>query len=257
MSRTRIIVDFERGKPDAMLNHSDRIDERHKEMGADSPLKRFDMAAFTKIKGDARTILKSSRLHHDQAQGFTEEAYKSIGLHAEQSIRTPGTVYNMVGNIRSRLKNFYQGMEEKISEYGFNVVNNAGNIRIDIPRRKIESFFDITYRIYEVNKELGDKSPIADFDIEGMNTQTNKAKDTYNKATKLHAQAEAETQEAYKLIGIYKKQTIRTKGTLYNFIGLFRTELMIVYQGNEEELSTFGYNVVIEKPKKEEEENAD
>jgi hypothetical protein len=81
-----------------------------------------------------------------------------------------------------------------------------------------------------------------------MNNETTEAKNTYNKAVALHSKGEAETQEVYQFIGIYKKQTIRTKGTLYNFIGLFRTELLIVYQGNEEEISKFGYNVVIEKP---------
>ena len=128
------------------------------------------------------------------------------------------------------------------------ISNNAGNIRIDLPRQKINSFFNLVYTIYNVDKKLGEDSPIADFDINGMNKQTNEAKSTHKKATMLHAQAEAETQGAYQLIGIYKKQTIRTKGTLYNFIGLFRTELMIVYQGKEEELSKFGYNVVIGKP---------
>ena len=248
MSSKRIIVDFERHIPDAILIHCGRIIARHEEMADTSPLKRFDMPTFTSITADADTKLKNSRQLHAQAEGFTEEAYKSIGIHDEQSIRTPGTVYNTIGNIRSRLKNFYQGREEKISEFGFNVVNNAGNIRIDLPRQKIDSFFDLVYTIYEVDKKLGAQSPIADFDIEGMNNQTKEAEKTYKKAKALHAQAEAETQDAYQLIGIYKKQTIRTKGTLYNFIGLFRTELLIVYQGNEEELSTFGYNVVIEKP---------
>ena len=71
---------------------------------------------------------------------------------------------------------------------------------------------------------------------------TKQAEETYKKAKSLHAQAEAETQDAHQLIGIYKKQNIRTKGTLYNFIGLFRTELLMVYQGNEEELSKFGFD---------------
>ena len=124
MSSKRIIVDFERRKPDAMLVHSKRIIARHEEMADTSPLKRFDMPIFTSITADASTKLEESRLFHDQAEGFTEEAYKSMGLHDEQSIREQGTVYNMIGNIRSRLKNFYQGNEEKISAFGFNVVNN-------------------------------------------------------------------------------------------------------------------------------------
>jgi len=248
MSSKRIIVDFERSKPDAILIHSKRIIARHEEMADTSPLKRFDMPAFTSITNDAGKKLQESRQLHAEAEGYTEEAYKSIGIHDEQSIRTPGTVYNTIGNIRSRLKNAYQGSEEKISAFGFNVVNNAGNIRIDLPRQKIDSFFDLVYTIYETNKKLGDKSPIADFDIEGMSTKTLEAQNTHKKAKNLHAKAEAITQDAYQLIGIYKKQTIRTKGTLYNYIGQFRTELMIVYQGNEEELSRFGYNVVVEKP---------
>jgi hypothetical protein len=55
--------------------------------------------------------------------------------------------------------------------------------------------------------------------------------------------------EAKTLYGTAEGQTINTLGTLYNMVGTIRDILLITYKDNEEELSKWGFNVVIGQAK--------
>ena len=58
-------------------------------------------------------------------------------------------------------------------------------------------------------------------------------------------EAQALTLGANNIMGTGKQQNVQTKGTIYNIIARVRDKLLLVHEGAEEELSTYGFNVVI------------
>lgn len=119
------------------------------------------------------------------------------------------------------------------------------NVRVDIPRSSTEKILKLSERIFERHTELGDESPLHHEELADIPDKVAAARAHLKKAGKLHEEAEAETQHALNIIGIAKGQTIKTKGTLYNKIGRGRSILVVHHENEEEEISKYGYNVVI------------
>jgi len=228
-----------------MLKLSKATYTQHDLMGSQSPLLTFDMIGFNQKIIDSEAHLITSRNLHAQGEDQSQLAWTLIGIFRGQSIKTEGTLYFQIGLIRKQLLVSYQGIEEQISEFGFNVVIKGNKVRISIPTRKPDAMLYLAERIYAKHTELGAGSPLNAFDMAAFNIKTIEAKGYHEEAKKLHEKAEGETQLAHKIVGSFKGQNIRTKGTLYNILGLIRTHLLVVYQGNEEKLSLFGFNVVI------------
>ena len=119
------------------------------------------------------------------------------------------------------------------------------NVRVDVPIGSPEGMFTLAERIIEKHKELGGESPLKRFDMKAFETLLAEAKADYLAGKKLHEQAEAKIEKAYALIGIADGQTSRTPGTMYKIMTLFRDELLLTHEGNEEQLSEWGFNVVV------------
>jgi len=119
------------------------------------------------------------------------------------------------------------------------------NIRVDIPVRSPERMFTLAERIIEKHKELGKESPLKRFDMGAFEGLISEAKAEYLAGKKLHEQAEAKIEKAYAVIGIADGQNSKTPGTMWKGMTLFRDELLITHEGNEEQLSEWGFNVVV------------
>lgn len=119
------------------------------------------------------------------------------------------------------------------------------NVRVDIPRSSPDKMLDLSERIHERHTELGDDTPLHHEEMTDIPTKVAAARAHLKKADKLHEEAEAETQHALNIIGIAKGQTIKTSGTLYNKSGRARSILVVKHENEEEEISKYGYNVVI------------
>ena len=118
-------------------------------------------------------------------------------------------------------------------------------IRVEIPISSPDESNKLSEYIATKIKELGDKSPI---DKETANLLTELAKkqrEKRNESNKLHAQAQAATQDADIALGIADGQNVNTPDTMYNVITLIRDILLVKYRGREEMLSEFGFNVVV------------
>ena len=121
----------------------------------------------------------------------------------------------------------------------------ARTVRIRISR-KLDDLARLVKKLFERHTKLGDKSPLKGFDIEGIPAQIEKAEKHLKKARALHAEAEGETELANKIFGLAEGQTIKNpKGTLYHKAGKSRNQLKITHEGEEEQISKYGYNVVI------------
>ena len=61
----------------------------------------------------------------------------------------------------------------------------------------------------------------------------------------LRAQSEALMQAANTIFGVEVGQNSKSPGTLYNYLAAIRDLLLVIYRGNEEQLSTWGFDVVV------------
>ncbi len=121
----------------------------------------------------------------------------------------------------------------------------ARTVRITI-KRALDELIRLGEKIVERHTALGAASPVKGFDIETIPGMITTAEAHLKKARKLHAEAEGETEKAYKLLGLGKGQTIKQPtGTVYYTSGKVRNQLKITHEGVEEQISKWGYNVVI------------
>ncbi len=121
----------------------------------------------------------------------------------------------------------------------------ARTVRITISRA-IDELIRLGNKIVERHEALGQDSPVQNFGIEAIPEKITTAKVHLKKARELHAEAEGETEKAYKLLGIGKGQTIKQSvGTVYYTSGKVRNQLKVTHEGVEEQISKWGYNVVI------------
>ena len=121
----------------------------------------------------------------------------------------------------------------------------ARTVRITISRA-LDELIRLGNKIVERHTELGDESPVQGFGIETIPERITTAKVHLKKARDLHAEAEGETEKAYLLLGLGKGQTIKQpKVTVYFISGKVRNQLKVTHEGVEEQISKWGYNVVI------------
>ena len=121
-------------------------------------------------------------------------------------------------------------------------------IRVEIPVKKPNEFSKLLKKISEQHTTLGNASPLANnlkVDMNDFENKRNNADQKRSDAEKLRAQSEQAMKEAQTIYGTAKGQTINTPGTLYNMVGIIRDILLVTYKDNEEELSKWGFNVVI------------
>lgn len=133
------------------------------------------------------------------------------------------------------------------------------NVKVELPRHSPDNLIKLHKRIIDRHEELGNDSPLKSLDMDKFKVDTEKVEELREQAFLLHAEAQALNQKARLLLGVEKGQNIYTEDTLYNMDSQIRDLLLLVNRNIEEELSTYGFNVVIRKsklPKKKKEESS-
>ncbi len=121
----------------------------------------------------------------------------------------------------------------------------ARTVRITISRA-IDELIRLGNKIVERHTALAQDSPVQNFGIEDIPEKITTAEVHLKKARELHAEAEGETEKAYLLLGIGKGQSIKKPtNTVYYIEGKVRNQLKVTHEGEEEQISKWGYNVVI------------
>ena len=85
--------------------------------------------------------------------------------------------------------------------------------------------------------------------MDKFNSKLGGAESDRLESEKLREQSEAKMQQARIQLGTDKGQSINTPNTLYYLITLIRDFLLVVYAGNEEVLSEWGFKVVVGEAK--------
>jgi hypothetical protein len=127
--KRHVRVDIPDDSPEGLLALCDDISEKHIDDGLTSILNdsEVDMAAYTTLLGEANTLLAECVTLRGTRQTNNDNANLIIGYSEGQTAETPDTLYNFNTGFRDRLLNKYPGVEETLSEYGFDVVISASS----------------------------------------------------------------------------------------------------------------------------------
>ena len=118
------------------------------------------------------------------------------------------------------------------------------DVRIDMKVGKPDAFVSGAKILHTKDTTLGDGSPLRT--IRGdFGDKLTQAEGLRARSKELRAESEAVMQQANAILGFDVGQTSETPGTLYYYMTLFRDQLLVSYRGNEEQLSTWGFDVVI------------
>ena len=239
--------------PEKMITLGDAIIARHEELGDDSPLLDpiVDMVLFVEKFGSFKTDHDLAGDKDGLSQAATQEADIALGIDEGQDSETEGTIYFIMTAIIARLLLVHKGKEEQLSTYGLNVVmdevRGRVTVRVDLPITEPEKMRTIIENVLQRHSDLGDDSPlnVPETDMEALATLQTTNLNKRKEAKKLDGESQAAMDEARIALGTAKGQTVRTKDTVYFLITAIRDKLLGVHRLHEEQLSTYGFNVVI------------
>ncbi len=123
MARKTVRVKIPASKPDKFIVLAENIKNKHEELAELSPLLPVNkMDVFTGKLDQASLLRNESKALRAQSESKMEEAKVNMGIAPGQSKDTPDTMYNLMLKVRDVLLVTYQGNEEKLSEWGFDVI---------------------------------------------------------------------------------------------------------------------------------------
>jgi hypothetical protein len=131
MSRPTVKVEIPIGKPDDFLTLAAAIAAKHTELGEGSPVKSLNMSTFGANVTKAKGFRDDAAKLHKQAETLNEQSRVVLGISENQNSQIEGTVYNLITRVRDILLGIYRGQEEKLNEWGFNIVGGTS-----VPGRK-------------------------------------------------------------------------------------------------------------------------
>ncbi len=237
-------------QPKESLELADAIIKKNTAEGAGSSLADvIDIADFT-AKAASAKAKRASAAEKDQA-ALSKYGWVSTktGFAPGQTRDTKETIQWYVRQAKDLLLVIHSGTEEDLNPYGFEVIiSQTGarkNIRIELPEQPTE-MIELAEAIIAHHTALGAGSPLtaALIDMTAFETLTTDARTLLDDWTVLRGEIQALNNEALNIIGYGPGQTISTDGTLYNYFSKIRNRLLQKFQGNEEDLSMWGFNVV-------------
>lgn len=128
MARKTIRVNIPSNKPAEFISLAEQVSKKHLDLGEASPLNvSVQMDVFSGKLDQAKTLRDESKELRRTSESKMEEAMLNLGLAPGQNTNTPDTIYNLMLKIRDQLLVTYKGNEEKLSEWGFDVVIGQAN----------------------------------------------------------------------------------------------------------------------------------
>jgi len=122
MARKTVRVDIPSNSPDDFIKLGRDIHAKHVADGASSPLNTDKMLALKAALDLAEPKNVQAKQLDAQAQTLRQARDTSMGTADGQNAQTPGTGLNLVSNARDQLLLTFEGNEESLSQWGFNVV---------------------------------------------------------------------------------------------------------------------------------------
>ena len=118
-------------------------------------------------------------------------------------------------------------------------------VRVDIPSGKPDVLIKLGKKICTQHAAAGDKSPLDAGKMATLQALVVAAEATHSNAQDLDAQAQTARQARDQSLGIADGQTAYSPNTALNIITYVRDQLLVSMEGDEEQLGSYGFDVVI------------
>jgi hypothetical protein len=127
------------------------------------------------------------------------------------------------------------------------------SIRVPLPKDQPAKFLQIMKDVVKKHEQLGASSPLNNpsfIDMGDFKAKVLQADELREKSIAARADAEAFMNQAKTIMGISAGQSINTDGTLYYLLDVIKKMLLVKYRGNPEDLTPYGFHVVVGTTKK-------
>jgi hypothetical protein len=121
-------------------------------------------------------------------------------------------------------------------------------VKVTVPIKQPDKFSKLLEKIQERHVALGANSPLdgnPKIDMLDFDTKRLAGDKKRSDSEEFRGKAEDAMQEAKVIYGSAEGQSIETPGTLYKMVDTIKDILLLEHNGNEEELSTYGFDVVV------------
>ncbi len=248
MSKETLRIEIPIHRPDDFLRLCTSVSAKHDADPAASPLDPAMMATFAANLITAEGHRQTGLQQHNLGQSRLGASVRTLGFAKHQNSKTPGTLNNLLLQVRDSLDIANRQNPEATSEWGFDVqVNETGGrvtVKYVLPTNH-DNFLDLADSILAKHLADGPSSPLSGLDMATFDTLRQQARTERNEGKAAHALAESENGAAEVVMGRAEHQNSRSEGTLYYDLLLIRDSLKIAMQQNPEEMSTWGFNVVV------------
>lgn len=118
-------------------------------------------------------------------------------------------------------------------------------VRKTIPRNNPDKLIRIARKLIDKHQKMGEDSPLQKFDMELFEDNLTHAVESREQSQTLRSESEALMQRSKQYLGTDIGQNRHSADTVYNFVALCRDQLCIDYSGNEEQLTIWGFDIVV------------
>lgn len=251
MARQDVRIELPVANPGKTLDLLSKAIARNTALGINSPVKDdFNWADLATALTAMQALLTEITQADQLAQSQHYEALRLIGTAPGQNLQSHKTLYPLVTDVRDILLVKNQTNPEALELWGFTVVvTTTGakrNVDVTIPTDSPAEFLTLCNAIISQHTALGVASPLngkVDMDFFADTTAT--AQTNFTNAEENRGIKEAQHGNLMNQLGYAEGQTSETTGTVYNIITNIRDLLLVVYSSNPEELTRWGFAVVV------------
>ncbi len=118
-------------------------------------------------------------------------------------------------------------------------------VRVNVPRSQPDRLIELAGKILAQHEADGAKSPLAAERMSTLQELVKEARSLNSKAADLAAQASGTRHRRDQVLGIADGQTSGNVNTLLNLVKYARVQLGIHFEGHEQSMETYGFNVVV------------
>jgi hypothetical protein len=257
MSTKTVRVKIYKDQPDKTIKLSDLILKKHDELvltPGGSPLTgKFNIVLFKSQRDAAKQLRKDAAIADGLAQSLLNQCDFACGLAKGQNKQSGSTIYVLTLDIRDELMRVNRATPEVTSEFGFEVVVHTSHghryVKVEIPDDSSDALLSLADEIiahHEALLLLPGGSPLTgEVDMVDYKTKVTAAKVLRTDARTNEELAQSLNNQAIVIIGYGEGQTAETPDTLYWYHTGIRDYLLRKFEGAEEVLSEWGFEVVL------------
>lgn len=118
-------------------------------------------------------------------------------------------------------------------------------VRVALPVNDTDEFLKVAESLIKKHEADPATSKLSADEVAQLKSTLALARPLREAAAKLRKEAQAAQEQCSLALGLGVGQTSKTKGTAYNLLTRMRKRLLLEFEGEEEQLGTYGLNVVI------------